>query len=476
MEICIKSVNHIIMKKKTFTLYLKTTLFILLLTIVSRTNATENDSLMVDKIFHEALSDYEAYNNLRYLCKNIGGRIGGSPQAAAAVEFTYQIMQNMQFDSVFRQPTMVAVWQRGNAEKAKIVSALAGQFDVNVCALGGSPSTGTSGLMANVIEIRDIEELEKFDRKLLKDKIIFFNKPFSHHHYYTFRSYSEVARNRFHGPKIAAEIGAAAVIVRSMTHDINKNTHTGVTGYRDVENPVPSFAISTYHANLLSDLLKQDPRLNLYLESHCQLFEDTKSYNVIGEITGSKYPNRIITVGSHLDAWDNGEGAHDSGVGCIQSIEIARLFFKLGIKPKNTIRIVMFMDEEMNQRGARTYAEEIIRENDKHYFALESDRGGLTPIGFTIDTESDFIEKMQNWFPLLKHYGVYQMIQGFSGVDINQFKKHEIPLAGLLTDSQRYFDYQHSEADTFEAVNRREMQLGSAAMACLIYFVDKYGY
>jgi len=446
--------------------------FFIILTSFSQ---TKEDSLFVKQVFTEALGDYEAYENLRYLCKNTAGRICGTQEAAAAVEFTYQTMRNMDFDTVYLQETIVASWKRGEVETGKIISSY-GNFDVNVCALGGSPGTGKGGILQEVIEVKDIEELEGLSKSEIKDKIIFFNNPFTNEHFYTFKSYSEVAKNRYYGPSVAAELGAAGVLVRSMTHLTDKSTHTGITKYIDVQNPVPSFAISTYDANILSDLLLKDQNVKVFLESHCELHDDVLSYNVIGEKKGKKNPDRIITVGGHIDAWDNGEGAHDDGVGCIQSIEVARLLFELDIELNNTLRIVMFMDEEMNQRGAKTYASETIFEGEEHYFAFESDRGGFSPLGFSVDADSGFIQNMNVWFGLLYDYGVYRIEEGYSGVDISPLKEHEIPLASLITDSQRYFDYQHAETDVFENVNRRQLQLGSAAMTSFVYFIDKYGY
>lgn len=455
--------------------YLFLIVFVLSFTLCSAQTSKE-DSVIVNSFFSEALSSYEAYNNLEHLCKNIGGRIGGSESAAEAVQFTFEVMQNMDFDTVYLQETKVAVWNRGNTEKGQCFSENYGNHEINVCALGGSIGTTESGIRKHVLEVNDLEELESLELELVKDKIIFFNKPFNPVHFYTFESYREVARNRYYGPSIASELGAAGVIVRSMTHQIDTTTHTGITKYLEVENAIPSFAISTIDANTLSKTLKQDPNLELYLYSDCSLKDDAISHNVIGEIRGNERAERIITVGGHLDAWDNGEGAHDDGVGCIQSIEVARIFMKLGIKPKNTIRVVMFMDEEMNQRGAETYAKETISLNEEHYFAFESDRGGFSPLGFSVDADSTFIIKVKPWFGLLYEYGVYRIEEGFSGVDIAPLKDHNIPLAALITDSQRYFDYQHAESDVFEAVNRREMQLGSAAMTSFIYFIDKYGY
>ena len=197
--------------------------------------------------------------------------------------------------------------------------------------------------------------------------------------------------------------------------------------------------------------------------------------NVIGEIRGIEYPEQIITVGGHLDAWDNSPGAHDNGGGCMQSIEVLRLFRELNIKPKRTIRAVMFMDEEIAQRGGKKYAEQAAEMNEKHYFAIESDRGVSSPTGFSIDTSEENFNKLLAINEYFEEYGIFNFFRGGSGVDIGFLKEAtpEVVLVGLVTDPQRYFDYHHSANDTFDKVNRREMQLGSAAMASIIYLVDR---
>jgi len=437
---------------------------------------SKTDTMMVRNFFNDALSSRKAYNDLEFLCKKIGGRISGSVEAAAAVEFTHQIMLQMPFDTVYLQEVNVAAWKRGKPENARIISPLFGQVPARVTALGGSVGTGFPGLTSQVVEVESIEALKKMNTKDVEGKIVFFNKPFSNHHFYTFTSYGEVASSRVHGAAEAAKLGAIAVVVRSMTHAIDTFPHTGVMKYQDGITEIPGFAISTYDAEVLSAWLKKDPKLYVYVESHCYQLPDTKSYNVIGEVKGTTNPLNIITVCGHLDAWDNGEGAHDDGVGCMQSIEVARLFFSQGYQPDNTLRVVMMMDEEMNQKGANAYANETITEGERHYFAFESDRGGFSPHGFSVDADDTFIENMNTWFGILSDYGVYKIVKGYSGVDITPLKKYGTPLAALITDSQRYFDYQHAPSDTFETVNHREMQLGSATMTTIIYFIDKYGY
>jgi hypothetical protein len=195
---------------------------------------------------------------------------------------------------------------------------------------------------------------------------------------------------------------------------------------------------------------------------------------VIGEIRGSENPEEIIAFGGHLDAWDITEGAHDDGVGVVQTIEVLRIFKKLGLRPKHTLRVVVFMDEEVAQRGGAAYASSVKEKREKHLAAIESDRGGFTPYGFSIDASLMQVGKVKNWRPLLEPYGIWSFQKGGSGVDIRDLKSMDIPLLALVSDSQRYFDYQHAASDTWDKVHPREMQLGSAAIAAMVYLIDQY--
>jgi carboxypeptidase Q len=428
---------------------------------------------VLEAIFSEALTSRIAYENLRILCETTEGRISGSPAAAAAVEFTRQIMENMDLDTVYLQEMTVPNWKRGEPETGRIISSRSGNQDISVIALGLSVGTGSQGVSARVVEVMSLEQLDKLGRERIEGKIVFFNRPMDQRHYETFEAYSGAVDQRVHGPLRAAEYGAVAAVVRSVTTADHDHPHTGVTRYRPDGRNIPAFAVSPLGADILQEWLKADPELKLYLRSTSFLLPDAVSYNVIGELWGSLYPEQIITVGGHLDAWDNSPGAHDNGAGCMQSIEVLRLYRELGIVPKRTIRAVMFMDEEIAQSGGRKYAEEAARKNEIHYFAIESDRGAFTPRGFSIDAGAEKISAIQQLKPWFEPYGIHEIFEGFSGVDIVPLKRYfDTALAGLVTDSQRYFDIHHAGSDTFDRVNRREMQLGSAAMASLIYLLD----
>jgi carboxypeptidase Q len=427
----------------------------------------------VESIFSNALNSYVAYENLRVLCETTEGRIAGSPAAAAAVEFTKQIIEQMDLDSVYLQELMVPNWKRGEPEQARVISSRLGVRELNVAALGLSVGTGPDGVSAKVVEVKSLNELELLGKKKLEGKIVFFNRPVDQGHYNTFQGYSGAIDQRFRGPALAAEYGAVAAVVRSVTTANHDFPHTGVTRFRDDGKNIPALAISPVGADLLEQWLRSDPELLLFVRNTSHRLPDAISYNVIGEIRGSEYPNQIITVGGHLDAWDNSQGAHDDGGGCMQSIDVLRIFKELGIEPKRTIRAVMFMDEEISQSGGRKYAELAARHNEQHYFAIESDRGVFTPRGFSIDASDERIAAIQKLQPYFTPYGIHEILKGGSGVDIAPLKNYfDLTLAGLVVDSQRYFDLHHAATDTFDQVNRREMQLGTAAMAALIYLID----
>ncbi len=433
----------------------------------------QNDETVIKSIFDEALTNRTAYNNLHYLCKNCKGRITGSPAASAAVEYTHQVMRNMGLDTVVKQPVEVPNWVRGEAEKASIRSAKLGFVDVPVTALGMSVGTGTKGLTAQIIEVHDFEQLAKFGKENIAGKIVFFNRPMDPTMINTFGAYGGAANQRTYGATKAAAYGAVGVVVRSLTTSQDDFPHTGVLFYDELIPKIPAVAISTNGANLLSEWLKNDPGLHFFFRTTCETYPDVTSYNVIGEIRGTEYPDEIITIGGHLDAWDNGEGAHDDGAGCIQSIEVLRLYKELGIRPKRTIRAVMFMDEEVRQRGGKEYARQAGLKNEKHYFALEADRGGLRPKGFGVSASDERTEKILALEKYFEPYGIHHFVNGGGGVDISPLKEYDVPLSSFIPDMQRYFDFHHSGNDTFEQVNFRELQMGSAAIAAFIYLIDK---
>nr|WP_245737186.1 M28 family peptidase [Maribacter orientalis] len=437
-----------------------------------------NDQEQIKKLYDAALTQGKGYDWLNYLSNQIGGRLSGSVQAQQAVNYTKSQLDSLGLDKVWLQPVMVPKWVRGTPEFAYFETTPGTTTNVAICALGGSVATPSNGIKANIIEVNGVEELATLGKGKIQGKIVFFNKPMDPTQINTFNAYSNCVDQRYSGALEASKYGALGVIVRSMNLRLDDFPHTGSMGYGEqpIDNRIPAAAISTNAADLLSTSLLLNPEINFYFKQNCKQFEDVESYNVIGEIRGSSKPEEIIVVGGHLDSWDLGDGSHDDGAGCVQSMEVLNLFKKIGYKPKRTIRVVLFMNEENGLRGGTKYAEVANATNEKHIFALESDSGGFTPRGFTFDSSNKDFDKIKSWKPLFEPYLVHYFEKGESGADIGPLKKEGLILAGLRPDSQRYFDYHHAENDTFEHVNKRELELGSASMASLIYLVDTYGF
>ncbi len=434
----------------------------------------QNEVFVAKKIVEEVMNNSGAYENLRFLCKKIGPRLSGSIGASKAVTATAKMLKAAGADTVFLQPCMVPRWERGAKEKGYIKVAGQPNYHLNLCALGNSVGSGSKGVLGNVIEVKSMQELEQV-KDIVKGKIVFFNIPMNPSYIRTFRAYGEAGIGRRLGPSAAAKYGAIGVMVRSLASNVDEFPHTGATQYNDSFPKIPAVAISTRDAEWLSNQLKKKISLTAFFSTHCKMLADVPSFNVVGEIMGSDLPQEIITVGGHLDSWDLAEGAQDDGAGCVQSIEVLRSIKALGIQPRRTIRAVMFMNEENGGRGGKAYLQWAKDKNEQHIFALESDAGGFTPRGISMDMKEAQREQLKKWQPLFFEYGVYDFFAGGSGSDIAPLKQLGTALAGFSPDSQRYFDLHHAPNDVFEAVSKRELDLGAANMALLIWLVSEYG-
>jgi hypothetical protein len=436
------------------------------------------DSITIKKISDEILTNGKAYDNLRYLTKQIGGRLSGSSQMVKAEKWGVGVMKESGADKAWLQECMVPHWVRGGIDKATCYYGGDPKFvkSLDVLALGNSEGTKNKQLTARVVLVNSFEELE-MKKDSLKGKIVFYNYKFNPTYVQTFRSYGEASTYRGTGPSRAAKYGAVAVIVRSMSHSTDNNPHTGATRYDSAYAKIPALAIGLRDADWMSNQIQLNDIVSVTIKTNAHFLPDTIGHNVIGELTGSEFPNEIITIGGHLDSWDPAEGAHDDGAGCVQTIEILRAFKAIGYKPKRTIRFVLFANEENGLRGGNKYADEAKAKNEKHIFALESDAGGFTPraLGFTMSEEQ--FQKVLQWKPLIAPYGCSEFNRGGGGADIGPLRRAfpTTALAGLSPDSQRYFDIHHARNDVFENVNKRELELGAVNMAALIYLIDKYG-
>ncbi len=492
--------------------------FVLNFSINAQGNLSQNDQFKKDSIFfkniyEEALLRGHSYARLGELCKGVGARLSGSNAAEKGVLWAIKMLNTYRFDSVYTQPVMVPRWERGDQEKVQFQSALISNaiskkqlnqlqqkianfsfsnspnalyecenlihikensqkwYALSACALGGSIG---SKVEAKVICIQTKNQLDSLGKiGVLKNKIVLLNRPMDETLLNTFNAYGGCVNQRVNGAVWCAPYGAVAVLVRSVTNKCDNHPHTGVTHYEDSIKKIPIAAVSTADANLIQYLSVYDSTFKINIQLNCQIKEDRLSANVIAESKGTVFPNKIIAFGGHFDSWDQGEGAHDDGAGCMHAFEALRILKTLGYQPRHTIRSVFWMNEENGLKGGLAYAALTQTKGEVHVAALESDRGGFTPRGFGIDTS--ILPKVKCYQKLLTDYGVGTLENGGGGADIGPLKKTNpnISLISFIPDSQRYFDVHHAETDVFESVNKRELELGAAAIAAMIYILDQ---
>jgi carboxypeptidase Q len=440
--------------------------------------AQNDDSLVIKKIADEILLHGKAPQNLYTLCKSVGTRLSGSAGMYKAEAWGLKVLQEAGAEKVYLQQCMVPHWVRGKQEFAGYRTkkrSLDTEFDV--LAIGNSVGTGDKGVLAPVIEVKNFAELNQRKNEV-KGKIVFYNYPFNKT--LLRGAYGDAVRYRSNGASMAAKYGALAVIVRSVTGAYDDYPHTGALRYNDSFPKIPALAISTKGAEKLSGLIQGAYKEeNLFIRSNCDMLPDTIGHNVIGEITGTEFPDEIITIGGHLDSWDQGEGASDDGTGIVQSIEILRVFKAIGYKPKRTIRIVLFANEENGLRGGNKYAEEAKLKNEKHVMAMESDGGAEYPRGFGCGMTKEQYAKVQGWTKFFEPFDATRFTfseGGGGGADIGPLQTtFKTAQFGLSTTGQRYFDVHHAASDVFEKVNAQELNLCAVVMASMVYLVDKYG-
>jgi len=434
---------------------------------------TELYKNIAEQFTKTALTEQTAFKWLDELC-NIGPRLSGSENSLKAIYWAEEKLKSLGVDKIWLQPVMVPHWVRGNSETAAIFSPGSESLQsLNMISLGGSVATPENGITAEVIEINNFTEL-KDRQKEVKGKIVFFSRPLDESLLNTFAGYGGAVDQRFYGAIEAAKYGALAVVIRSITTRHDNVPHTGVMGYVDSLPKIPAASLGYLDADNLHNALINNPSLLLKLNFNPKTLPDTLSYNVIAEITGSEYPDEVIVFGGHFDSWDQGCGAHDDGAGCVQSMEVLKLFKDLNIKPKRTIRCVLFINEENGSRGGKEYGKYSEENKEKHIAVIESDRGGFTPLGFDVDSDPVTLKIIQDWVPVLEKSGICRVKKGGSGVDVQYIKNAKVKI-GYVPDAQRYMDVHHSANDTFESVHPRELELGSASIAILTYLISQEG-
>ncbi|MCA9732535.1 MAG: M20/M25/M40 family metallo-hydrolase [Deferribacteres bacterium] len=435
----------------------------------------KNHSEFIDGVYKKCLTEGTTYQLLGELCEKFPNRLSGSPGAEKAIAWTKEVMQKYEFDNVFLQEVMVPHWVRGEKEQASIATG-SSKIDLAILALGRSVATPAEGLTAEVIVVKSLEEIENLAPDKVAGKIVFYDEPFAQEFANTFRGYGASVQKRVAGASRAAKLGAVAVVIRSVGTGDDDFPHTGSLRYDEDAPQIPAAALGAHSADKLAKILQKNPKAKLFLKMNCQTLPDVLSYNVIGEIKGSENPEAIIAVGGHLDAWDTGQGAHDDGAGVMQSIAALQTLKSLSYKPKHTLRAVMFINEENGLRGGLKYADLAVENNEKHIIAIESDAGGFTPRAFSFKGADSSVAKMQNWIAYFPNNTIDAIRAGHGGADIGPLNKADgTPVAGFIPDGQRYFDFHHSPADVFSAINKRELELGTASLASFIYLIDQEG-
>jgi carboxypeptidase Q len=431
---------------------------------------------MLQRIFAESLAHGTAYENLSALTSQHPGRLAGSKALEGAVIWGQKTLTALGVDRVFTQDVMVPHWERGAPESVRLLPSSGEATSLAALALGNSIATPAAGITAEIIEVKSLAELEALGREKIVGKIVFFNRPMDPTLISAGRGYGGAGDQRARGPITAAKFGAVAALTRSLTHAHNDIPHTGSTTYLPDGLNIPACALSTLAADRLSAALATDSHLRVEIKTHTSWHPDALSHNVIGEIRGSEFPDQIMVVGGHLDSWDIAPGAHDDGAGIVQAIEVLRIFKTLGLKPRHTLRAVLFTNEENGLRGASAYADIARKAGEKHILALESDNGGFQPRGFDLaSSQFNAVARASRWSELFKPFGILAFAPGRGGADVAPLHLLGATTGQLLPDSQRYFDLHHTAADSIDQVNPRELHLGAASLAALIWLIDTQG-
>lgn len=461
------------MRFKFFALFFLTTTF----TFQSFSQG-EEEAFFIRSVYDHALTESQCYDWLTHLSTNIGARLSGSDNYNRAATYTRSVLQNMEVDTLFTQASEVDYWIRGTKTEVMVILPNGRKWPLNCIALGKSIGNGLNSIMGEIIEVHSLDEVEKLGREKIQGKIVFYNRPMDPKQVRTFNAYGGAVDQRVFGASKASEYGAVGALVRSMTTRKDDVPHTGTMTYAEGVSPIPGIAISTNDADQLSEMLTEQS-LSASIVSDSKDGGKKNADNVVAEIRGSEFPDEIILVGGHLDSWDVGGGAHDDGSGCVHAMQVIHTLKALNYQPKRTIRCVLFANEENGLAGALEYARISNEKGEFHLAAIESDAGGFSPRGFSVDGHPEILQnyakKISDWVSTyLGPYGL-MMSTGGSGADINPLKSQQGILIGLRPDSQRYFDFHHTANDRIQAVNQRELQLGAAAMTSLVYLIDQNG-
>jgi carboxypeptidase Q len=417
------------------------------------------------RIIEAAMTNEGAWRKLAHLCDRIGHRLSGSPQLEQAIEWARREMEKDGLDNVRALPVEVPHWVRGE-ESGRIVTPV--ERPLHLLGLGGTISTPPEGLRAPVVVVRSFDELDELGRERVEGRVVVFNVPFE--------GYGPTVRYRTEGAIRSAALGAVGTLVRSVTPVSLQTPHTGAMRYDSRFQRLPAAAVTIEDAELLQRLYDSGDTVEVDLLLSGRTLPPAQSANVVGEIVGAELPDEIVLLGGHIDSWDVGQGAHDNGAGVVVSMEAARLLIELGLRPRRTLRIVLFTNEENGLAGSRAYRQWVGDRIHLHAAAVEIDAGAERPIGFGLgekpgDPEATRrgLERAEAIGRLLDPIGADLIRRGGGGADISTLMRDGVPGLGLLTVGERYFHWHHSSADTLDKVDPGDLRSALAAAAVMAY-------
>ena len=415
----------------------------------------KNGNLIIDK----AMSDSQGYDRLGEMLDTFGPRFSGSTNLEKALEWIIDEMNKDGLDNVHGEEVMVPKWVRGK-ESATMTAPW--EKDLAILGLGGSVGTGPRGLDGEVFVVNSFEDLKARSSEA-KGKIILYNVPFT--------TYGETVQYRYRGASEAAKVGGIASLIRSVGPYSMNTPHTGTSAYEDDVKKIPPAALTLEDAAMMGRMADRGLTIKVSLYMEGKSFGDVPSQNVMGEIIGSQYPDEVIVLGGHIDSWDAGQGAHDDGGGCVASWQAVKLIKDLGLKPKRTIRAVLWTNEENGLRGGEAYRDAHLNELDNHILAMESDAGVFKPSGFGFSGTDESLKILQDIGTLLYRIDSGIITKGGGGADIGPIMREGVPGMGLNVDGSRYFWYHHTPADTYDKVEKDEFNRCVATMALMAYVV-----
>jgi Zn-dependent M28 family amino/carboxypeptidase len=415
-------------------------------------------------ILGAALSDEQGWKRLEHLCYQIGPRLSGSANLQRAVEWAAGLMRDDGQDNVRLQPVKVPHWVRG---EERCVELSPHSRELRILGLGMSVGSPTGGVEADLVVVHGFEELEALGRRGVQGRIVLYDVPFT--------SYGQTVQYRASGASRAAALGAVAALVRSVTPHSLSTPHTGSLSYSRDAPQIPAAAVTVEDSERFAGLQQAGIPVRLRVEMGARMLPDADSANVLGEIPGREKPEEIVVMGGHIDSWDVGQGAHDDGAACMAALQALAVIRKLGLRPRRTLRVALWTNEENGLRGARAYHDALGDDVGRHVAAIEMDGGCERPIGFGLGLPRDFpnaeraLEQARAIAAGLSGIGADEIGEGGGGADIGPLMRSGVPGFGLRTGGGRYFHWHHTEADTLDKVDPADFRRAIATLAVFGY-------